>query len=64
AEEQTFREAKQLAIENFERQFIVERLRTSHGNITAAANSSGIDIKNFHTKMTRYGIDPREFKPH
>lgn len=64
AEEQTFREAKQLAIENFERQFIVDRLQASHGNITAAANASGIDIKNFHTKMTRYGIDAREFKTH
>lgn len=61
-EQDTFRHAKQQVIEAFERNFITERLRDSHGNITSAANAAGIDIKNFHTKMTRYGIDSREFK--
>jgi transcriptional regulator with GAF, ATPase, and Fis domain len=57
-----FPEAKRRAVEQFERTYLVDRLRASRGNISRAARASGIDVKNFHVKMTRLGIDPRRFK--
>jgi len=57
-----FPEAKRRAVERFERAYLVARLRASGGNITRAARASGIDVKNFHVKMTRLGIDPQRFK--
>ncbi|MBD3273739.1 MAG: hypothetical protein GF372_00410, partial [Candidatus Marinimicrobia bacterium] len=37
-------------------------LEASSGNISEAARSSGMDVKNFHTKMTKYGIDANRYK--
>jgi Nif-specific regulatory protein len=57
-----FRAAKRRVIEEFEREYLNRCLRGSDGNISEAARAAGIDFKNFHAKMTRYGIDPGAFK--
>ena len=57
-----FRDAKQQAVEAFEREYLIKCLESSNGNITNAANIAGMHAKNFHVKMTKYGIDPNEFK--
>jgi len=57
-----FREAKHRALEAFERGYLARCLRSTEGNVSAAARLAGIDYKNFHTKMTSYGIDRRSFK--
>jgi transcriptional regulator with GAF, ATPase, and Fis domain len=59
----SFREAKQRVLEDFEHSYIARCLEESEGHITRAAQAAGMDVKNFHTKMTRYGIDPSRFKP-
>ncbi len=58
----TFKAAKKRAIEKFEREFIVDCLKDTRGNISRAAKSAGINVKNFHTKMAQYDIDPHAFK--
>ncbi len=58
----TFKDSKQFVVEQFERQFIRQKLEASSGNISQAARSSGMDVKNFHTKMSKYGIDATSFK--
>ncbi len=58
----TFKEAKQRIIAEFEKNFILNRLAESKGNISQAARASGMDIKNFYEKMKHYGIDPRILK--
>ncbi|MBN1352927.1 sigma 54-interacting transcriptional regulator [candidate division KSB1 bacterium] len=57
-----FREAKQQVVEEFERNFITEHLKISRGNISQAARTAGIDLKNFYAKTKKYGIDPLAFK--
>jgi transcriptional regulator with GAF, ATPase, and Fis domain len=57
-----FRAAKQRVIEEFERDYLTRCLREAGGNISQAARAAEIDFKNFHIKMTQYGIDPAAFK--
>ncbi|MBW2307897.1 MAG: sigma-54-dependent Fis family transcriptional regulator [Deltaproteobacteria bacterium] len=61
-EHATFRAAKHRAVENFEREFIIECLKAAKGNISLGAKTAGINVKNFHVKMKNYRIDPRSFK--
>jgi Nif-specific regulatory protein len=58
----SFKEEKRRVVEEFESRYIRRRLEESAGNITRAAKAAGIDVKNFYTKMSRYGIDPAAFK--
>jgi transcriptional regulator with GAF, ATPase, and Fis domain len=57
-----FREAKQRAVEGFERDFLARCLARTAGNVSAAARLAAIDYKNFYTKMRRLGVDPAAFK--
>jgi transcriptional regulator with GAF, ATPase, and Fis domain len=57
-----FREAKQRAIDDFEREFLARCLARTGGNISAAARLAGIDYKNFYTKLGRLGLDAAGFK--
>jgi len=57
-----FKIAKQRAVQKFEREYIADCLKTAHGNISRAAQTAGIDVKNFYVKMTKYGIDPYLFR--
>lgn len=57
-----FKEAKEHAVQNFERQYLSSCLESTKGNITKAARLAGMNIKNFHTKMKRYQIDPHYYK--
>ena len=58
-EPSTFKLAKQRVIENFEREYIIGCLSRCKGNITHAARQAGMNVKNFHVKMKKYGIDPK-----
>jgi transcriptional regulator with GAF, ATPase, and Fis domain len=57
-----FKIAKRQVIEKFEREYLMDCLRATQGNISHAAQMAGIDFKNFHIKMTKYGIDAHAFK--
>jgi two-component system nitrogen regulation response regulator NtrX len=53
----TLREAR----EEFEKAFVLRRLRECHWNITRAAERLGIERSNLHRKMKGYGIEaPRD----
>ncbi len=58
----SFKEEKRRAVEAFERDYLQRCLEETQGNISRAALKAGIDVKNFHTKMTALGIDPAAFK--
>jgi len=51
-----YREAKA----RFERQFIVEALQRSEGNISKAAKQSGIARQNFHKKISKYDLNVKD----
>ncbi|NIR48742.1 sigma-54-dependent Fis family transcriptional regulator [candidate division KSB1 bacterium] len=57
-----FKMAKQRVVEKFEIEYISDCLKASKGNISRAAKSAGIDIKNFYSKMKKYGIDAHIIK--
>jgi DNA-binding NtrC family response regulator len=51
-----FREAKARVVEDFERAYIAGVLEVEGGKLTAAAKHADMDLKNFHEKVTRYGL--------
>jgi DNA-binding NtrC family response regulator len=52
----TFREAKEKFIEHWERDFVINALRTTHGNISRAAEQVGMYRQSFQQKMRELGI--------
>ena len=59
---QPFRKTKTHLIERFEKDYFTQMLKLYNGNMSKAAHHAGIDIKNFHEKMARYGLKKETFK--
>jgi DNA-binding NtrC family response regulator len=59
---QPFRKTKVEVVERFEKEYFTQLLRMYSGNMSRAARHAGINIKNFHEKMARYGLKKEEFK--
>ena len=57
-----FRDAKQHAIEDFERRFIEQALARSGGNISRAAEEMGMYRQHLQTKLAELGIDATAFR--
>jgi len=55
-------QARQIAIENFEQQFIGELLARNKGRIKLSAQEAGISTRQLHKLMTRYRIRKEAFK--
>jgi len=58
----TFRDAKQVVIEEFERQFIIAALTRHQGNISKAAEEMGMYRQHLQVKLAEYGIDAASFR--
>jgi len=54
-----FHEAKERAIEQFERAYLERLLARNAGNISRAAREAGIDRKTIHRLLNKYGIGGR-----
>ncbi len=54
----TLIEAKQRAIDETERQYLLTMLMKYHGNITTLARESGMSRRNVHRLLKRHHIDP------
>ncbi len=59
---QLFRRAKTDVVERFEKEYFSRLLKLYSGNMSRAAQHAGINIKNLHEKMARYGLKKEEFK--
>ena len=57
-----FKTMKAEAVEQFERDYLSQLLRLYKGNMSRSAQHAGINIKNLHDKMARYGLKREEFK--
>jgi len=44
----------------FERDYIIEILKRTNGNISKAARESGLARQNFHKKILKYGVDVKD----
>jgi two-component system NtrC family response regulator len=57
-----FKTMKAEAVERFEREYLSQLLRMYKGNMSRSARHAGMDIKNLHEKMARYGLKREDFK--
>ena len=57
-----FKVMKTDLLEQFERDYLSQVLRMYRGNMTRSAQHAGMNIKNFHEKMAKYGLKREEFK--
>ena len=58
----SFREAKKMVIEQFEREFIERKLRECKGNISKAARDLDMHRQSLQHKLKELNIDPSRFK--
>ena len=58
----TLSQAKQNALERFERQYLHQLLTATRGNVAEAARRAGTDRKTLWRMMRRHAIDAVEFK--
>jgi DNA-binding NtrC family response regulator len=56
--ETTFAEARTAALARFERDYVVEALAATGGNVTQAARLAGLDRANFRRILRRNGVGP------
>lgn len=57
-----WREARELVIRVFEEQFVREALRATGGNVTAAAQRSGLERQSLQRLMQRYEVESGAFR--
>ena len=57
-----FRTMKTELVEQFEREYLSRLLRMYRGNMSRSAEHAGMNIKNLHEKMAKYGLKKEEFK--
>ena len=55
----SFRAAKQ----DFERQYIIRKLREFDGNISRTAEAIGLERSNLHKKIRSYGLEVKKLTP-
>ena len=55
-------DARKIALEDFERQYIKELVARNHGKINISATEAGITTRQLHKLMSKYGIRKEEFK--
>ena len=55
-----FKDAKERLIEDFERRYIVDVLKSFKGNISRSAEHSGIDRRSLHRLLSKYHIDAHQ----
>jgi DNA-binding NtrC family response regulator len=49
-----------MVVEQFERDYVVQKLREFSGNVTRAAESMGVSRQLVHRLMERYGLRSRD----
>lgn len=61
-QEINYKKAKQILLNDFEKEYLTALLKKTEGNITKAAKIAGIDKKNFWLKLKKNKIDFTKFK--
>lgn len=59
----TFKEAKEKVVADFERRYLQQVLDECDGVIKRAARLAGMDAKNFHQKLAKYGLRTKKSRP-
>ncbi|MBD3378551.1 hypothetical protein GF406_26220, partial [candidate division KSB1 bacterium] len=62
AQATSFNEAKRIAVERFEREYIIRMLEMHNGNITHASQEAQKDRSDFRRLLKKYNINPARYK--
>lgn len=57
-----YNKAKERVLTHFTREYLLKALKKTTGNVTAAANMSGLERQAFQRLMRRYGVRSMEFR--
>jgi DNA-binding NtrC family response regulator len=57
-----FSNARDVALRNFEKKFLVSQLKIHRGNVTEAARASKMTRQNFQRLMKKYGMHAKQFR--
>ncbi len=55
-----FKDAKQQIVEKFEKEYLLELIRSHNGNLSKAAREAKIDRKHLRNLLKKYGIDAKD----
>lgn len=58
----SFQNLKKRVIEEFEVNYLKEKMAAYDGSVTAAAHDAQMDRANFHRLLRRYGLAPKSFR--
>ena len=58
-----YNHAKQQMVEQFSRAYLMQALRQSGGNVTEAAQASGMGRQSFQRLLRHFGLDAESFRP-
>lgn len=61
-DQKRYENARKSALEAFDRRFLADALERAQGNVTKAAEAIGLDRRNLHRKLQKYGIDARSYR--
>ncbi|HBG21165.1 MAG TPA: hypothetical protein DDY32_18335, partial [Desulfobulbaceae bacterium] len=57
----TYKDAKEQAMEEFDRDYLLKTLSLSQGSLQQALKISGMHKKNFYTKIKELGLSMKDF---
>jgi DNA-binding NtrC family response regulator len=58
----TLKDIREKAIQNAERQYLIELLKRHHGRINATAQAAGLGARQLHKLMRKYELKKEDFK--
>jgi two-component system, NtrC family, response regulator HydG len=61
-DEQIYRKAREIALNDFERRYFTRLLRRTEGNLSEAARLAGLDRSNLRRALARLGMRPEDWR--
>ena len=58
----SYKEAKSIALESFNKTYLNQLLKQAGGNVTVASSRAGMDRSNFKKIIRKYDIDIHDFR--
>jgi two-component system response regulator AtoC len=56
------KEAREILLENFERDYLTSLLLATNGKVGEVAKMAGINSRSLFDKMKRYGLNKKDFR--
>ena len=60
--DKSYKESKEVILEQFEKEYFIYHLKIAEGNISNASKNCEMTRHNFYQKIEKYRIDPKKYK--